>query len=104
MSRKVNKIIEIGYEEFTLKPNKEYYPYKRYNTIFDAYVKPSLTKISIWEDWVDWFYEFSEGGINDDIFIVSRNSNIFCIGGIITYEGIEYTFYISPTKNELFYY
>ena len=51
---------------------------KGYNSIHEAYGKPSFTKICIWDKWVEWFYK------NDGYCkIVSRNSNYFSIAGYV---------------------
>lgn len=95
-----NVIVRIYGREFILKSGN-YEPRNTYENIFKAYEKPSIAKKEIWNDWVDWFVNSSEGN-NDFISICSRNVYHFSINGILTFKGIKYSFLITSTKNEVY--
>lgn len=95
-----NNIIKIYGEEFILK-NGNYKPIKKYENILEAYEKPSKIKKEIWNDWMDWFINSSEGK-DDFISISSRNVYNFSINGIITVKDVKYSFYITK-QNKLLY-
>lgn len=77
------------------KCNTYYY----YEDIFKAYEKPSQTKINIWADWVQWFSEIKAD--YKEIWIPSRNHNIFTIGFKFEKNGFKYRGYITPTHNKV---
>ena len=68
-----------------------------YGDIFDAYGRPSRTKIGIWEDWENWFIEN-----NGYCTIVSRNCNFFSIAGYVTDKDTKerYYCYITASHNK----
>ena len=92
--------IEIGGKTFTLKRGS-YTPQSRYHSLTDAYDKPSSTKIAIWYEWKAWYLENSESDY-DYMSICSRNAQVFSINGRITVNGIEYTYLITRTRQELY--
>ena len=53
--------------------------------IFDAYGRPSCTKVSIWHSWVDWARK-SDAMLK----IGSHNCNFFTIEGIARKDGQPY--------------
>ena len=68
-----------------------------YDSIYDAYTRPSQTKIAIWERWENWFYS------NHGYCVVSsRNCNFFSIAGYVTDEitGFRYHCYITASHNK----
>ena len=67
-----------------------------YNSLYDAYTKPSYRKESIFEDWKDWTHicnRCTRYGIH------SRNSQFFTITGTIIEGGEMYDFTITPVHN-----
>lgn len=92
--------INVGGKEFKLKCGK-YTPETRYRFLQDAYNKPSKAKQEIYADWKTWFSENSECEY-DYMTICSRNIFRFSLNGQITISGIEYTFLITSTRNELY--
>ena len=68
-----------------------------YGDIFDAYGRPSQIKISIWEDWENWFIEN-----NGYCTIVSRNCMFFSIAGYVTDKESKerYYCYITASHNK----
>ena len=95
-----NNIIEIYGEEFVLK-NGDYEPIKKYENILQAYEKPSKIKKSIWNYWMDWFINSSDGK-DDFISIRGGNAYHFSINGIITVKDVKYSFCITK-QNKLLY-
>lgn len=95
-----NNIIEIYGEEFVLK-NGDYEPIKKYENILEAYEKPSKIKKEIWNYWMDWFINSSDGK-DDFISIRGRNVYHFSINGIITVKDVKYSFCITK-QNKLLY-
>lgn len=71
----------------------------RYGHIYDAYKRPSTTKIDTWNFWKDYFYsnfkvkEFS---------VRSRNVSIFTIKCVFEYRNTDLLAIIYPTHNDLF--
>lgn len=53
--------------------------------IYDAYGRPSCTKVSIWHSWVDWARKN-----NAMLKIGSHNCNFFTIEGIVKQDGEPY--------------
>lgn len=68
-----------------------------YDTIYEAYGRPSGTKIGIWYSWQEWFVR--NGGYCK---IVSRNSNFFSIAGYVTDKETKerYYCYITASHNK----
>lgn len=68
-----------------------------YDDIYDAYGKPSRTKVSIWNEWYYWFTH--NGGY---CRIVSRNCNFFSIAGYVTDQETKerYYCYITASHNK----
>lgn len=92
--------MNVGGKQFILKSGK-YTPETRYWFLQDAYNKPSKAKQEIYADWKTWFSENSECEY-DYMTICSRNIFRFSLNGQITISGIEYTFLITSTRNELY--
>ena len=94
--------VEINGVTFTLD-KKNPVPHEHilhgYGSIYDAYERPSSTKISIWEHWEDWFY-MNEG----DCVISSKNSNFFTVEGWVKDKetGKRYFAYITHANNRLY--
>lgn len=67
-----------------------------YWDIWEAYNKPSQTKIDIWKDWEKWFIEN-----NGKCWVDSRNSRIFTISGTIidNQTGEMLGVHITPANN-----
>ena len=93
------KYDEINMERFeinTVDTERETY-ISGYDEIWDAYGRPSQTKINIWNGWYFWFTR------NDGYCkIVSRNSNFFSIAGYVTDKETKdrYYCYITPMHNK----
>ena len=67
-----------------------------YDTIYEAYERPSGTKIGIWYSWQEWFVR--NGGYCK---IVSHNCNFFTIAGYVTDSTTKerYYCYITAAHN-----
>lgn len=67
--------------------------------IDDVYARPSMTKISIYNEWSNWF-------INNDGYcgVYSFNSNFFTINGIVVDKetGKKYYCYITHAHNRAY--
>lgn len=71
----------------------------RYRDIYDAYQKPSATKVDIWFDWLKFFVNNFE---RVDIKVGSRNVFNFTIEALFTYENKHYYAYITSKHNRLY--
>lgn len=49
-----------------------------YDDIYDAYERPSQTKIAIWNEWEDWFLSN-----NGHCVVSSKNCNFFTVQGFV---------------------
>ena len=70
-----------------------------YADIYDAYGRPSQTKIAIWQDWERWFYE------HDGVCVIaSKNCNFFTVQGWIKDDetGKEYLAVITYANHYLY--
>lgn len=94
-------MVKIGTEEFELKHGKYEYKFKGIS-LNDVYTTYSKTKEIVYNQWLFWFITNSEG-IHDELGIVSSNIYGFTLAGTITYSGTEYTFYITRTKNWIYF-
>ena len=64
-----------------------------YADIWEAYGRPSRIKISIWEDWCEWF-ESNRG----ECWISSRNSSLFTITGYV-FDERDNMYFCTITKS-----
>ena len=72
--------------------------------IFEHYAKPSVTKISIWNDWCDWCDKMNQLGYDCGIQIESHNSNFFTITGSVRKGDEVVDLWITATHNRLYHY
>ena len=91
----------LGNEIFTIckKPENMIGIHYSYSNIREAYDRPSIRKVRIWEDWVEELSQFS-----DSIYIPSRNGFQFTIGGELIHPttGEVVPFYITKTGQEIY--
>lgn len=67
----------------------------QYGTIEQAYGRPSQNKVRIYESWLRWASDASVYGFG----IVSKNTNVFTLGGSVHVDGKTYRIYITPSSN-----
>ena len=100
MSKRKERINVYG-EEFTVVSGNGI-PCKVYDNIYEAYGRPSTRKVAIWEAWKNWFYEVLRDNNDGEIYITSRNTNFFTVGGYIeTPINETWAFYITATRQEI---
>lgn len=78
--------------------------YYYFEDIFEAYAKPSITKVNIWTSWVRWFNEWTLFPIRAErreMFITSRNGFNFSIGFNVHMDGISYYGLITKNHNKV---
>lgn len=70
-----------------------------YHDIFEAYDKPSIYKVRIWETWLEELRPYC-----NTIYISSRNGFMFTIGGelVLPTTGEVVPFYITKTRQEIY--
>lgn len=76
-----------------------------YDTLWDAYDRPSTAKIEIYDTWKKWFIELgqSAGVAGYDWWISSKNTFGFSITGYVVYEdGTAQAFYITRDHNRMY--
>ena len=98
---KTSKYIDINNERFYVvtPTTKEGYIKNlpvRYSNIFEAYGRPSSTKIDIWNWWKTWCEE-----MGFSIWISSRCTSNFCIGFHGFLNGKEIDGYITKSYNKV---
>ena len=73
-----------------------------YDAIYDAYGRPSYTKVGIWHDWCEWCYELNKNGMPCELWIASHNCMSFSIGGKVQYNGHVYDLWITKCHNRAY--
>ena len=77
-------------------------PGAAYDAIYDAYGRPSYTKVQVWRVWCDWCYSCIEKGIPCTLDIASHNCMQFSIDGKIQYGGHVYRLWITRDHNRAY--
>lgn len=67
-------------------------------SIYDAYKKPSVSKIDVWESWGRWCREME----TCELWVSSSNSNYFSIEGVCRWHGIPYFLRITYAHNRAY--
>lgn len=89
---------ELITPRYTINPYHGYFCDE--NCIFNWYDRPSIYKVEIWRDWLNWARETE--GIKA-FEISSANGFQFTIGGLyIDENGNEYNIYITRDHNRIF--
>ena len=73
-----------------------------YDAIYEAYGRPSYTKVQIWHDWYDWCYSCIEKGIPCTLKIGSHSCHQFSIGGKVEFGGHVYYLWITRDHNRAY--
>ena len=73
--------------------------YHYYESIYQAYGRPSETKVYIWESWKRWFEGVN--GHNKDMWICSKNCNFFSIAFTYSHNGITVIGHITASKQRM---
>ena len=98
--KKGKPVIDLYGEHFT-EVKGQGVPTMRYDDITSAYGRPSDRKIAIWNYWKRWFRDVLSDNNGGDIYVTSRNTNFFTIGGFIdSPNGERWGFYITSTRQE----
>ena len=97
----MKKTILINGETFTVKKaitgNETTRNYIQYNNIYEAYERPSNTKVEIWEYWFKTLLQADAWRIG----VSSKNHNMFTISFMIEIDCVTYLGYITKTRQEL---
>ena len=98
--------IEICGEDFVELIPSSVAPRFGYTSVYSAYGRCSEAKQEIWEYWRDWLWRvgnaYGFGGFGDwEMWVSSRNTCQFTIGGKMVYNGKRYAFYITKTRQEV---
>ena len=99
----MKKEVIINDRAFTLKKAKvELRPNFITRNLYECYEKPSITKQSIYNDWLDWYMEEDNNFILKHFSVNSYNVNMFTLRCDV--YGMDNKFlgciYISKTRNE----
>lgn len=102
----MKQYIELNNRTFVMKKLKGEVHDLKYRTLNDCYVKPSLIKREIYDDWYKWLIELKDEANSDydygRLTILSYNAKIFTIGIEVynkVHELIGYL-YITKTRQE----
>lgn len=91
----------LGNNIFTIckKRGKRLYTGYAYSNIYDAYERPSIYKIRIWEKWEEDLKDFSIS-----MYITSWNTFQFSIAGelVLPTTGEVVPYYITKTRQEIY--
>lgn len=72
------------------------------NEIFECYSRPSVTKVSIWNEWCDWCNKMTEQGYKCGIQIESYNSMFFTISGSVRKDNDVIDIWITAKHNRMY--
>lgn len=102
----MKQYIELNNRTFEVKKLKDEVYSLKYRTLNDCYVKPSLIKREIYDDWRKWFLEIKYEANSDYDYgiltILSYNVRFFTIG-IEVYNKVDELIgylYITKTRQE----
>lgn len=73
-----------------------------YDEIYEAYGRPSYTKVQIWHDWCEWCYDLNKHGMPCELWIASHTGFSFSIGGKVQYNGHVYQLWITRDHNRAY--
>lgn len=97
----MQKIIKIGEDEFNYKGtmSKDYAYNQNYRTLFQCYNKPSLAKMSIYNDWfndLDKYTNIKMYGIN------GCNAHLITLNAIVEYKKTLYYLDIHKSRYDIY--
>ena len=95
----MGKTIQLNNVDFELGKSIKGVPAIDHRSIWDCYGRPSNTKVSIYEDWRNWFVRDCD---TYNFGICSRNCNFFSIEGVIDVDGVLYYLYITRSHNRAY--
>lgn len=102
----MKQYIELNNRTFEIKKLKDEVHDLKYRTLNDCYVKPSLIKREIYDDWYKWLTELKDEANSDygygRLTILSYNVRFFTIG-IEVYNKVDELIgylYITKTRQE----
>lgn len=72
--------------------------FSEFKTIYELYDRPSITKISIYNEWVKWFNEL-DGGVT--FGCIRGNCNFFSIGGLVRRDNELLYLFITKGHNRV---
>lgn len=73
-----------------------------YDEIYEAYDRPSYTKVRVWHEWCEWCYELNKNGMPCELWIASHTHSSFSIGGKVQYNGHVYDLWITKRHNRAY--
>lgn len=73
-----------------------------YDAIYEAYGRPSYSKVSIWHEWCEWCYTLNKNGIPCTLEIGSHSCHQFSIYGKIKFGGHVYDLWITKCHNRAY--
>ena len=73
-----------------------------YDEIYDAYGRPSYTKVQVWHEWCEWCYELNKSGNPCALWIAGHTCSSFSIAGKVQYNGHMYRLWITKCHNRAY--
>jgi len=70
-------------------------------SLYTLYKRPSETKESIYDAWIDWYNEISLNADFATFGCLRGSSNFFSIGAIVSRDNTIYYFYITASYNRV---
>lgn len=100
------KYVELASVEFEVHTSRMHpvAPITGYNRdeIFECYSRPSMTKVSIWNEWCNWCDEMNKQGYTCGIQIESYNCNFFTITGSVRKKDDVVDIWITHKHNRMY--
>ena len=73
-----------------------------YDEIYEAYGRPSYTKVQVWHEWCEWCYTLNQNGIPCTLKIGSHSCHQFSIYGKVKFGGQVYSLWITRDHNRAY--
>ena len=104
MKRKTLEINGVTFELFksNLHESESFTNGAAYDAIYEAYGRPSYTKVQVWHEWCEWCYTLNKNGISCTLNIGSHSCHQFSIYGMIKFGGHVYQLWITRGHNRAY--
>ena len=104
MKRKTLEINGVTFELFksNLNESKSFTNGAAYDAIYEAYGRPSYTKVQVWHEWCEWCYDLNKKGMPCELWIAGHSCFSFTIDGKVQYNGHVYQLWITRGHNRAY--
>ena len=104
MKRKTLEINGVTFELFNSDSHeaKSFTNGAAYDAIYEAYGRPSVRKVGIWNSWCEWCNTLNHNGIPCTLEIGSHSCHQFSINGKVKFGGQVYSLWITRDHNRAY--